>query len=347
MSGKVKVGTTWKSPVRLSAKVGGTWRDAKYAYVKVAGSWVKWFTAVVIDNFNRTTSGSLGTATSGSIWSAIRGTWYADGANAKSDDAATSYPIAAVEVDQNIVASVSVNPGTGLAFWVTDSGSWWAATSAATATPYSYTGDCGYCGLCDTVCSTPSAGTYPSCNCGVNTTTTTGTKSCSCPNGGTYGGATWGDICITQMCGSFPCVTYAATCTTTAGTTTYSCKPCDQVCSTPGPGNYPNCNCSRPQCTSSGTTYDYYLRLIKSVGGAVSQVGTDVALTASAAAIAVTTVGDAITVKAYSDAAMTTQTGSTLVSNPTSPTKGTKVGIIKAPTSYGQSSVVDDFMATS
>jgi hypothetical protein len=66
--------------------------------------------------------------------------------------------------------------------------------------------------------------------------------------------------------------------------------------------------------------------------------------TTAIAAIWLQTSGDLITSKAYSDVAMTAQLGSTLTYTPTSPTKGTKVGIIKTP-STTQGSTVDSFSA--
>lgn len=66
------------------------------------------------DNFNRTTSGSLGTSSSGGLWSALKGTWFADGNAAKSNDAANTYPIANIEMSS---ASVTASITTGS--WVT------------------------------------------------------------------------------------------------------------------------------------------------------------------------------------------------------------------------------------
>lgn len=60
------------------------------------------------DNFNRTTSGSLGTSSSGGLWSALKGVWYANGNAAKTDDAASTYPIANIEMTSaDVTASIS------------------------------------------------------------------------------------------------------------------------------------------------------------------------------------------------------------------------------------------------
>lgn len=80
----------------------------------------------IVDTFVRgNTSGSLGTASDGSVWTAIRGI-FAVVSNKASGDT-TSYPIAA----QTLVADVDIqindiSQGTGAAIWVTDSGNWWA-----------------------------------------------------------------------------------------------------------------------------------------------------------------------------------------------------------------------------
>ena len=50
------------------------------------------------DNFNRTTSGELGTSSSGGVWKSLRGVWFANGKAAKSTDLANTYPAANVEM---------------------------------------------------------------------------------------------------------------------------------------------------------------------------------------------------------------------------------------------------------
>lgn len=363
MSGRIKVGGSWRLSEKLSVKVGGTWVDAKLAYVKVAGTWVKWFAALIYDTFTRTTSGSLGSTTSGTLWEAISGTWYANGSAAQSDDAPTAYPIAAVSLDANSTTSASVTPGTGVAFWVTDSGSWWAATSYITSSlgpQY----QCGtyQCGSSPYDC-TQSPGNYPNCNPNCGTYVSGYTITCntqyasgldastanavccasasasttySCPSGSYYSGG----YCF-YYTNDFPC------CSPTS-TTTYSCytgytSTANYACSA-----CPTQTCYSPvYCPSycQDTVYSYYLRLIKSVGGVVSQATSDVSLGAAAAAISVATQGNQFTAKAYSDQALTTELGS-VVFTASSPTTSPKSGIIKAPSPSGQGSTVDNFKLT-
>jgi hypothetical protein len=60
----------------------------------------------------------------------------------------------------------------------------------------------------------------------------------------------------------------------------------------------------------------------------------------------VNTVGTTINVKGYSGAGQTTQLGSTITRTPTTPVRGTSIGIIKAPTTDNQGSTLDNFNAT-
>lgn len=90
--------------------------------------------------------------------------------------------------------------------------------------------------------------------------------------------------------------------------------------------------------TSAGTRY---LRLIKSVGGTVSTVK-DQSVSAAIASIKVLVDNaGSITGKAYSSTGQTTQTGSDLTETPSSPTKGTKHGIILAPGGWTSGTTVD------
>ena len=254
----------------------------------VAGSVAK----RIFDYFTRTTSGSLGTTTSGAVWNAIRGVWYANGSAGQSNDSASGYPIATVVLTQNANVSVSTSPGTGVSYWVTDSGSWWGSYLYNTG----YSCNCQTCYITNYVCNVP-GGRSPS-------------PVVIYPCNSSYVGY----VCSQSYDGTFYNHTQCG-----AYTTPYSC------------------NCQ--------TCYNYYLRMLQSVGGSVSTATGDISLSSAAAAISVNTSGNTITAKAWSDTAMTTQLGSTQTYTPTSPTKGTGVGIIKAPAD-NQGSTVDDFNAS-
>jgi len=67
------------------------------------------------DNFNRTTSGSLGTSSSAGLWKSLRGTWFANGSSATSNDAANTYPIATVDMSsETVISSISTGEGSTL-----------------------------------------------------------------------------------------------------------------------------------------------------------------------------------------------------------------------------------------
>jgi hypothetical protein len=337
MASSIKVSGSWKRITGASVKVGSTWRTVNAAYVKVAGVWKQWFAAFITDNFNRSTSGSLGTSSSGATWVATQGNWYANGGQAQSDGAASTYPLASVGFGlANVSASADVVSGTGVAVWVSGGGSWWAATSYNNTSSYSYSCGCSTCctyygGGCLS-CPNPTCGTYPSgLSCGVGGSgTVDGNPG---PTGCTYEG----QICYKTSLGNGLWGVYYCGMTYSLN----SCASCEYCGTAPGYYGEPCVSCGCSIC--SGTNYNYYLRLLKSESGTVSTVTGDVSLGAQAAAIAVQTNGDTITAKAYSDTAMTTQIGSDLVYTATSPTKGLSVGIVKAPSDYNQGSTVDNF----
>lgn len=249
----------------------------------------------ITDAFNRTTSGTLGTADSGQVWANLRGTWFANGSKATTATAASSYPIASVQASTtNTTTSASVTSGTGVAFWIADSGSWWASTSYNSSQSYTY--------QCN-----PQSDYYYSCSyiCNGASTGVSG-----------YTGTNIGCLNMANM-----------NCNGTVSNVSGSFTP----------------HTSYDTCT--GYNYYYNLRLIKSVVGTVSQVVSDVSLASQPAAIKVVTFGDTITAQAYADEALTSPLGSAIVTTPSSPNKGTSVGIIVAPSDYQQAAIVDNFSA--
>ena len=402
------------------APVLGTWAGAT-ARAFGALSSVK---RVVTDAFTRTTSGTLGTADSGATWISWRGTWFGNGTQAQSNDAASGYSIAAVDVGQNVTVSAAVSEGTGVVVWLSDAGSWWSSTaygsvssytcgcgtccnscpnSACTCATYNscadvYPGGGGNCSGCGsyqdpTTCGGYSAGNlYGSCIvCNGSSITQTGSY-CSgavygmssppaCSTTATYSthynfscvggmtssscaanGWTWHSSYCPTSCDAGPydgapytydgytTTNYTYTCVTSSTPGAFHCNSCvHSSCTCATYNTCPSCaNCGSYSCGCS-TCYqnNYYLRLLKSVSGAVSQATGDISVgTAPIAAISVQTSGDSLTAKAYSDTAMTTQIG-TVTITPAGPNKGSDVGIIKAPTSITQGSVVDSFSAQS
>ena len=341
MPGSIKNSGTWRNVTGASVKVGGTWRTVTAGFIKVGGQWKQWFFAKITDAFNRVTSGSLGTSDSGVAWSALKGTWFANGSAAQSNDAASNYSLAAVNLgSENATVSASVTPGCGPAVWVSSAGSWYASVvnvtqnSVCTGGTYTYgcgsqTCSCGYSTSCCSPCACDD-GVYPNCNCGSYSYT----YDTQCP-------------CTLQMyaLGSFGC---GSSSTYPCSQTGYACNDCGSStsCCAAACSCGSNCYCSTCTGCYGYTTYTYYwLRVIQSVGGAVSTVGSDVSVSSNPAAIKMVTSGGTITSTAYSDSAMTSALA-TRNDTPASPTKATSHGIVKAPSDVSQGSTVDNFSAS-
>jgi len=412
MPAKVKVdSSTWGSVSDMYVKTGpSSWANATEAYVKVDGStWTRWFLAAITDSFGRSTSGSLGNAETSQAWTNRTGTWYANGSQAQSDTAASSYPVASVTYPSNdVTVSASVSAGTGPAVWVTSSGDWYAAILFQTQVNGTYPCNCscnghyeGYsspawCGANCNVCGTGQSCTTtytPALSYTAQTfvrwaysySAVVTARRCSnaqvqdpnnyncfstsdCYSGGAssaceYGCPSGGEIgqpglysCYTAVYSSST-VYYCADASTPSGgvcpstSCTSACVSCyDYACGTNSGsyfvsgGSYPNCDQYGASCQTCGTLVNaYYLRILKSVGGVVTSPAADITLSSAPAAIKMTTSGNTITYQAYSDTSLSSPLGSQGSITETSPTKVQNYGIIKAPTSYGQSSTVDNF----
>jgi hypothetical protein len=195
----------------------------------------------IIDNFNRTTSGSLGTATSGQIWNAIRGVWFANGSAAQSNNTATDYAIAAISLGQNVTVNVDTTGGCGTSFWVTDSGSWWGAFPHYSSTSSSVcTGPTAFC---------YTAGCTPADSCGAiseSTTTTCTGPTVSCTDSS--------DTCNPGGCG-----TVSSSSSVTCTGPTVSCTDSSNTCNPGGCGTVSSSSavtCTGPtvSCTDTSDT---------------------------------------------------------------------------------------------
>jgi len=282
---------------------------------------------LITDNFNRT-NGSLGTTNTGQSWSATRGTWSISSSQATSSDSASTYPMATVDINsQNVTVSADiVDGGPGVAFWITDANSWWASSVNYRSV---YTSSGYYSGQTATF-----PGYYQN---------SYEISSYTCPSGCFYSPAM--GQCLYNVtedgCG--------------AGTPVQTCT---------GSGPSLNCNYVPPQtiCTSVSTIancnfvdtsyYTYYteLKLYKNVSGTISTVAThqlnsNTSSYSEVNSIKAITSGDSITVSGYSGAGLSSQLGSSLTNTPSSPTKGTKVGIIKTPSDANSGSILDNFSA--
>jgi hypothetical protein len=131
----------------------------------------------LIDSFNRTTSGNLGTSSDGKgLWKNVVGTWQANGSSSVSNALASGNNVAVVDLDGTNITNLQVdtgsNGGSGLSFWVTDANNYYAfypsyTSSSATSTTCSLQqtrqgvgcAGLGFCGGC----SSPFTITYYEC----------------------------------------------------------------------------------------------------------------------------------------------------------------------------------------
>jgi len=327
------------------------------------------------DLFTRTTTVSLGNATSGQTWINTRGTWFANGSAAQSDDAASTYPLSSIVFKQDATLKADTTGGVGLAFWVTDSSNWWGAvpfySSVSNTTTvscsagygtYSSTGVFGGCGYttnpgtstCNGNC-LPGQLLSSCCNPGAAVPTTVYTTTCTCSTGVTYNPTTGcpatyitapPQICqalggtynfVGGTC-NLPAVT--PTCSTTS-TTTYSCCTSYTTTATTYTGY-------TSSTSSTVTTYSTSIRVISSVSGSVvtdstTSLTSNTSSYTNLASMEVATSSGSITAKGYSATGQVTQLGSTVSRSPSSPIRGSSVGIIKAPTDANQGSTLDNY----
>jgi len=298
---------------------------------------------IITDTFNRS-DGSLGTSSSGYLWSVLRGTWSISSNQATSSDSGSTYPLATLDVGaQNVIVSADItNGGPGVAFWVTDANSWWASSvnyASTSCNCQTCGGDCASYNSCQS-CTYCACALYYSCQnaaCGTSTVYT-------CPSGCYY--SSFFGQCFSNFtddgCGPGTPTTVTNTCRTSAcGCET--CGTCANVscgCASYNPTYSCNCN----TCTTSS------LVIYSSVSGSVSsQASLQIASQnnsssfTTASSIKVSTSSNTITATAYSNTNLTTQLGSTLTLTPSSPTKGTKTGIIKTVSSANAGAIVDNF----
>ena len=113
MPAKIKLdASNWGSVTDVQVKTSSnSWGLAKSAWLKTdATTWVRWFLGPITDSFNRSVSGTLGTADTTETWTNVTGTWFANGSAAQSDTAAGSNAIATVTYG---VSDVTVGAGGG------------------------------------------------------------------------------------------------------------------------------------------------------------------------------------------------------------------------------------------
>ena len=138
--------------------------------------------------------------------------------------------------------------------------------------------------------------------------------------------------------------------TTWAGCWGYTPNPVTGSCYT-SYNTYITRSCYTSTNQVPATNYVSDLVIVSSVSGTVTTEST-VNLSnnnsgfTQVGSVFVSTTGNAITARAYSGSAQSGQVGSAATLTPSNPTKGTSVGILKAPSTGNQGSTADTFLAT-
>lgn len=299
---------------------GGNYVDRAFA--------IQNFISSDTDNFDRSTSGSLGnTSNRATVWTNTRGTWQADGSRAYSNDSVSTHAIATVTAATTNITNLQVDTqntgGVGVSFWVSDANSWYAATtyhSFNSGSTSSCTGGGSglYEGSCPSICN----------QCyGCDQTSSRYYVELYCPWG--Y----WGELSRTGC--SIPSTTI------------------NNICGEPG-GSYGGCRgpytfygCSTTVATTTYTNYISNFRLINNGTALVdTQYNTNSSGYQSAGSIAISTSGNTVSYSVYSGA---NKSGSLYHSSsytPSNPTKGKNLGIYKGDGGSNQGSYVDNFNVT-
>lgn len=276
------------------------------------------------DSFNRANNTSeLGRADDGSLWQTLRGAWQISSNTAISNTTASTYPAATVSVPgRNVTIDMTISGGgngAGSLLWVTDSNNWWAVDVfqdvSTTCTTYAaayntINGTYAYCVV-------PFYASY--CNAWSRGT-------CNGYNHAYYKNATY-------------CQAYNFNCS--GGWFAYT------GCSQYGNGTYTYYAFAGYYfCSSSTTVYPKYLRVLQMVAGTVSSLAsTFLGNSVGVPSVRVTTVGNQVTAKAYSDN-FTTQIGTDLVYTATGATLTTNYGIVITPSNVSQGNNVDSLTIT-
>lgn len=358
----ININNSWQTVTKMFVNVNGSWQSTAKGYSNINGVWQLIYNMVtaITDTFTRTTSGSLGTSDSGTLWNALRGVWSANGSQATSSDTASTYPIASATFAADATLSEDVSGGTGLAFWITDANNWWAAYPTYiqnSSTSSTCTGGTVSCSDSSNTC-TPSGGCGTVSSNGGVTTCTGPTVFCTDST----------NTCAPGGCGT-PSVSFVNSyyCPNSSYPYLYQAN-CYEISPHSGasiPGTVSSTSYTRTQSTNVTTytrtssspvssttyTYDTQVVVVSSVSGTITTQYTSTLVSGAGSlstvgSLKVVTSGNQITTRAYTGTGLTTQLGSDIINTPASPLMGTSVGIIKAPSTYSQGTTLDNFSAT-
>jgi hypothetical protein len=292
------------------------------------------------------TTGSLGTATDGSSWDAVNGTIQVTTGAAtatttpSAGSAGTAYPMATVTlpVQNNSISLGGTNEGSSVALWVQSSSDWWMVnvegtqttnTNYASAQTYNYA-------FAQNITYASNTSWYAA----TNYTTSSSTNSYTSPGGyvvnyGYAGPFSFRAIYSSQAGGT----TYSSSTNYFASTSYYSAL----VYAITYGAYYQYTSAGAFYTYAAGTTtaYNEYLKIRQSVASTVSIIASAlISTTQSIKSLRVTTSGNQITARAFSDTNFVTQIGSDLIHTATGATVNTKYGIGVSPSVYNQSAII-------
>lgn len=193
------------------------------------------------ENFSRATLANAG-ATSAK-WKTIVAGWGVSAGKGTSSAIGALISTTFASADA-VIKTKNAKPGVGPAFWVTDSGNWWAVT-------YNVTNICQTCTACGSYnscsyCSSYTNGQSASCGCASYTSTTCCNGYGTCTQCSSYG---TGSCC--QYYGTcYSCIEYTAT---QCCNSYYTCYVCNSYAASTCCSSYSPYTC----CTSSYVFYGY------------------------------------------------------------------------------------------
>jgi hypothetical protein len=293
------------------------------------------------------TTGSLGIATDGSQWDAVNGTIQVTTGAATATTtptaggAGTTYPMATVTlpVQNNSISLAGTNEGSAVALWVQSSSDWWLVSvegTQNTVTNYASAQNYNYAFTQSMTYASGTAFTQS-----TNFTSSSGFSSFS--SGTTFNSATrtvGSPFAFQRFWASSPGGTTFAFVTNYFGAT--SNFSATAFTSTAGPfSTFTSAGTFYTYASGTTTTYNEFLRVRQSVASTVSIITSQLISTvASIKSLLVSTSGNQITAKAYSDNNFVTQIGADLVYTATGATVNTKYGLAVSPSTYNQSAII-------
>jgi hypothetical protein len=316
-----------------------------------------------VDNFasRSNTTGSLGTATDGSLWNAVNGTVQVTSGAAvptttpAAAGAGSTYPMATVNMptSDNIIKMAGTNDGSAAAIWVQSGTDWWMVNVEADQSivaNYSYAWQTLYYNytvyaFTKSTFWTSTAGPFTSVFTGYafgfSSTTTQAATTFTRFNSGTKstfkstaGGVTtaYGTYAFNFGGGGVFAQAYSQG---ASSFSSYSSAGLDSF------SPYFSTTSTYSFASSFTTVKNEYLKIRRSASDVVSIITSQLISTSqSVASLLVSIVGNVITAKAYSDTNFVTQIGTDLVYTATGATITTQYGISLAPSTNYQSTII-------